>query len=1051
MKMSLPRLALKHPITVIMLTISLVGLGVISCTRLPLTFLPSMDFPFLTVMIPYAGATPEQVEKEIAIPAEGEFGTVPQVRRISTTSDTGGCRVGMQFESNTDMSVASAEVRDRIERLKLVLPHEVERVMIYRHSSNSMPVMALGLFRAGEERDTSHLIRTVIQPRLARLDGVAEVRVHTSKPEDEVLIEFDQDQLRSHNVGLFNLVNMLESANINFPAGELTEGTTKYYLRVADEFRRPEDIGDIVIGPNALRISDVAEVSFRSRDPEGRYDVDDKGGAFVIISKESEANTVDVCQAIKDELERLKADPEMAGFDQLVFFDQSKMILSALNGLIDAGQTGAILATLVLFLFLLRLAPTLVVALSMPISLIGAFVFMFFSGMTLNVITMMSLIVAVGMLVDDAIVVLENIYRYYQHGLDSVEAACRGAEEVGVAITAATLTTAVVFVPVLYMEGGQMPVFMKQFAWPMTMALAGSLLTALTIIPLVLSRMRKPKTRLYLFKTGDAAEPDAKTNWLALLKTHPLNAVIEVYARVLRLVMRKRVESAALVILVLTMTVAVPMQKVGMKQMAELDMREVNLKIEFDQTLTSDMADQIFGEIKSAVNLQRDELGIRNVFAMSTASGGSIDLYLNTKEDLEKDPAKTMPYTTQEVIDILTARLPKRIPGCRINLWLPHGGQEGGSANSLSLRLRGDDSKLLSEYSQRLKELVAALPDIQEVTVNTETQRQEYQLQIDEARAQQAGVTPLVVARTVDMALRGNRLPNLKQAGREYRVWAQFREEDRKNRDNLDNVATMGEKGGLVPLSQLVNYTKADSPSAVERIDGKNVLSLTIKTDAKDLTGVRKKLDQLIDNFQLPLGYSVDHGDELVELEMNQSNYITTLFLALILVYIVMSALFESVFLPISILVTVPLAFVGVYWTLYMTATPLDTVGLIGCVLMVGVIVKNGIVIVDHINFLRNEGQSRLDAIVQAGRDRFRPVIMTALTTILGCVPIALSTNTESAVSYVSLGRAFIGGLVGGTMLTLVVVPLLYTLIDDVQEWSKDYLASLFSIGKQSA
>lgn len=1033
MRFSLPRFALKHPIMITMLTVSLVGLGVISWMRMPLTFLPDMDYPFITCYIPYPGATPEQVEKEISIPAEGEFRTIPQINRISTTSDSGGCRIGMRFESTANMSAASAEIRDRIERLKLVLPQEVEHIGIYRHSSSSMPIMVFGLFRAGENRDTSHLIRTIVQPRLARIDGVAEVQVHTSEREDEVLIEFDQDRLRTHNVSLYSVISTLESMNLNFSVGQLTEGGAEHYVRVADEFSRPEDIADIIVGPNALRLKDVANVSFRPRDRDGRYDIDEKGGAFVIISKESEANTVDVCEAVAKELDSLNEDPALSGFDRIVFFDQSEMILSALDALVDAGKMGAILAIIVLYLFLFRLAPTLVVALSMPISLISAFVFMYFSGLTLNIITMMSLIVAVGMLVDCSIVVLENIYRYYQLGLDSAEAACRGAEEVGVAITAATLTTAVVFLPVVYMEGGQMSVFMKQFAFPMIIALLGSLFSALTLIPLVLSRMKKPQHNLYAVHVSG----ERKRIW----NSHPLNAVIAVYARVLRLALEKRAQTAVLFIGVIVLTILVPFRNVGVQQMPPLDRREVDIEIEFDQTLTEDMAENIFRNIKDVLNLQRDELGVRNIFTMSNSSGGRIELYLYTEDQIKNDPALADRYTfddiadpdaglqklysTQDVIDILTARLPKRIPGCEISMSVPGGGQEGASAKSLTLRLRGDDSRELDSYAQRFKTLVANLPDIQDVTIDAKNVHQEVQLQIDQPRAQAAGISATLIARTVDMALRGTRLTNLKQAGREFPVWAQFREEDRKNKDNLDNMAALGETGELVPLNQLVTYSKADSPTAIERIDGKNVITINVKTDAKDLGKVQQNLRRLSDNFQLPLGYSIDFGDELREVMENAANFTATLLLAFILVYIVMSALFESVFLPVSILTTIPLAFIGVYWTLYITDTPLDTVGFIGCILMVGVIVNNGIVLVDYTNLLRKRGLKLFDACVEAARSRLRPILMTTLTTVLGLVPMAFVPG-EGSEMVQPIGQTILGGLSFGTLMTLFLMPVLY-------------------------
>lgn len=1058
MKFSLPGIAIRHPIAVTMLAISIVGLGIIAWFRLPLKFLPEMDFPFIVCFVPYPGATPEQVEKEVAIPAEGEFSTIPHLTRISTTSTGDGCRIGMKFDGDTDMSTASAEVRDRIERLKLVLPEEVDKVLLTRFSAESLPIMAMGVFRKGDETEFIHLVRTVIQPRLMRLEGVAEVQVFAAKPEPEVLIEFDQNLLRTHNVSLYDVIAGLQFANINFSVGELLDGEEKLLLRVANSFSRPEDLGNLMVTPNGLRLNSIASVGFRAREEDVHYDIDDKGGAFVVIRKESEANTVATCKAIKDEMARIKTDPVFEGMETFQFFDQSDLILAALNGLIDAGQAGGLMACGILFMFLLRIRPTLIVALAIPTSMVAALTFMFFAKMTLNLVTMMSLIVAVGMLVDNAIVVLENIYRYCQLGLDPVESAKRGAAEVGIAITASTMTTMVVFIPVLYMETGEMAVYMREFAMPMTVSLLASLLGALTLIPLALSRIGYSKesgiVRVIrrLRRKGEAVQGTTWTKrwWHRVVTVHPLTWIIMAYGWCLDNAMRRRLVTVSAMVLVLVLTYLFPYQKVGMQEMPTLDMRQVNVDVKLDPNFDMAMSNDVFRQIKDAIDKQRDELDIKNLFTHYDPSGGQIEVYLREPEEYEA--AGTVPrFSTQDVLNILWERLPPMMPGVEVNLSVPEGGTEGDKARTISVRMRGDDARLLASYAEQFKTLMKTIPDLSDVMVSTEREKQEVQLQIDSPRAKQAGISPMVIARTVDVALRGNRLPYMKQAGREFPVWAQFKEENRKSRDNLDNVTVLGETGSLVPLNQLVTFGKSGSPSTVFRVDGKNVVTVTAQVGSEDLIRVQKDLRRVIDSFEMPLGYTIDLGDEFREMETNLTNFATTLMMALILIYIVMAALFESLVLPMSVMTTVPLAFVGVYWIMYATSTSLDTIGLIGCILMVGVVVNNGIVIVDHINLLRTQGIGRLEAVCQAGRDRFRPVMMTALTTILGCVPLAITPEAGTTISFVSLGRALIGGLTTGTILTLVIVPLLYTIIDDAREWCMRYISSLRHLGTTSA
>lgn len=1034
MKWSLPGLSTRHPVTVLMLLSCVIGAGVIAADRMPLKFLPEMDFPFINCFIPYPGATPQQVEREIAIPAEGEFRTIPGLRRITSYSNPDGCRLGLRFEDNVNMSTASAEVRDRMERLKIHLPEGVDRMFLSRQNINSIPIMVFGMFREGDSADFIHLVRTVAEPRLSRLEGVAEVQIHGSVPEPEVLIEFDQNRLSQHNLPLYEVVSALQTANLNLSAGEMVEGDLKYFVRVAGELRRPEDMANLVVSPTGLRLKDVAEVGFRTRPMESHYDIDGKGGAFILLLKESEANTVETCRSVRAELERIKEDENFKGTETRVFFDQADLIEYALNGLIDAGLGGAVMAIIVLYTFLLRFRPTFVVTLAIPTSIMAALAVMYFSGQNLNIITMVSLIVAVGMLVDDAIVVIENIYRHHQQGASLAEASDSGAAEVGIAVTASTLTILVVFVPVFYMQTGEMAVHMKQFALPMCAALVASLIVSFTLIPLATSHMSE-KTWMDKVRDRYIERAAKRTSLLGrIFAVHPVTWLVHLYVWCLDWTVRHRMASLIGVTALIAVTVIFPFSKVGMQATPTLDMREVDIDITSQQNFDMAMTGKTFDLIKSRLDTMREELGIKNVFTIYSAAGGGIDIFLKKDEDYPE--GQSPPYKTKEVLELLKERIPKEVPGQTIRVSMPESGDtegSGGGALTVSVRISGDNSTKLAEIAEDFRKRMNALEHLEEARVNVAEARDEMQLSIDDVLASNAGISPLLIARTVDVALRGNQLPSLKQGGREFKVWAQFREEDRKNRANLDNVVMIGGAGNNVFLNQLVDYQRTNSPSAINRIDGRNVLNVNAKVKTDVLSDVMKELRDSIATYELPPGYTIDFGEEFDELRHNMGNFLTTILFAIVLVYIVMAALFESLLLPLSILTSVPIAFVGVYWGLFLLNTPLDTIGLIGCILMVGVVVRNGIVIVDHINHLREQGLPRHEAVVQAGRDRFRPVVMTALTTILGVVPLAIEGSGGSTVSFVSLGRAFISGLISGTVLTLVVVPLFYCLFEDIR------------------
>jgi HAE1 family hydrophobic/amphiphilic exporter-1 len=1048
MKFSLPDIALRRPVTVIMLVATGLGIGLISWWRLPVEFIPKLDVPFIGVFIPYPNATPAEVEREIAIPAEGEFRTVSDLKRITTDSDADGCFVRLQFEWESDMDLAGSEVRDRMERLKLKLPADVERMVIRRFNSSTMPIMAFALYRAGDEEELAHRVRTLLRPRLLRIEGVADVQIF-GQEERQVVIEFDQEALRRHNIALYEVVSTLQASSLNVTVGELAEGRMKYYVRALGEFTQPTQMGELVVGPNALRLKDVARVTYKVREENEKYSIDRQGGIFVLVMKESEANTVSTCQFVKDELERTKLDPDFSGMKSLMFLDQSKIITSAINGLMDSGKLGAGLAVIVLFLFLKRILPTVVTAVAIPSSLTIAFAYMYFTGMTLNIVTMASMIIGVGMLVDNAIVVIENIYRHGQLGLGPIERSRVGATEVGLAVTASTATTVVVFLPMLYLQGGEMSIYMRQFAAPVTVSMIASLLMALTVIPLATAHMHRPRFldwRLVRSFTAPRARRIARRRRHPkrglLSRFHPFAGLLHVYRFSLDWTIHRRPAALLIVAALCAATYFIPFQRVGTQQMPTIDTREIDIEVKLDQNFDMDMAGAMFATLQGVIDQRRKALGVKNVFTQYTPSGGSLEIYLAQPEDLP-DGAK-FPYTTDEVLDILWQTLPKRIPGVDLRFSVGRAGDE--NSGSISLMMRGDDVDTLERYAQEFKARLRTVPDIADVETSTERAKSEVRIRIDEGLAEEAGVSPMVVARTVDFALRGIRLPYMKKEGREIPVWAQFREEDRKTRANLENVSVLGANGELIPLNRLVRLEKGESPQAINRVNGKNVVTINARVTGQDYAKVRAEIDARIAAFDMPLGYSIDLGDELEELSVNTSNFVTSLILSIILIYIVMGALFESYLLPLSILTCVPLAFMGVYWSMFILQTSMDTVSFIGCILMIGVVVNNGILIVDHINQLRKQGLNRRDAILEGGHDRLRPVMMTALTTILGCVPLAFGGDVGGEVSFQSLGRALIGGMTTGTFLTLMVVPLFYTLIDDTHIWFMHYLADLKSL-----
>ncbi len=1035
MRVSLPTIALNRRVTVLMGLVTVVALGIIALRLIPMELIMKLEFPVIYVWIPYPGATPEQVEAEVAITAEGEFRTIPDLKQIYTNCNAGGCHISMRFDWDTDLAGAAADARDRIERMRMRMPEGVDRIFLRRSSSETWPVISLALLRHENDTDLAHWAGTVLQPRLMRIPGVAEVEV-SGTGDERIDVGFDQAALRSYNLSLYDVVARLRDTSVNEGIGELYDGASKYHIRAIDEITTPDALRETIVGPNNRRLKEVAEVEHRGGEGTSTHTIDGKHGVFISVRKEAEANTIRVCDAVKAEVERTLQEPVFTGTELFVFSDHGETIRHALTKLREAGKQGGGLALLVLLLFLRRIRATFIVALAIPVSLTPALIFMYFWGMTLNLVTLTSMIICVGMLVDNSIVVMENINRYILLGLSPVESARRGANEVGLAITVATLTTVVVFVPVFYMENGEMAIHMREFSVPVTVALLASLVVALTVIPVAACALR-PRHH-YGFYRRLSAVFRRKGPLAGFLRWGPLTHAVNAYDRMLAWTMAHRLAALCGVAAIILVTLHIPYREVGLQQLPSLDLRRVEIAVSFEQNFNPDQTLPVFENIEGMLNEQRDHLGIKNIYVRPGERYGSVRLYLLQLEDCP--PGAALPYSSQEVREILAGQLPPLVPGGKIETGV--GGLTPQGERTLTLRLRGDDGPQLRQHAEEVRRLIASIDGITEVTTDADYGDEEIQLIIEETQVAMAGISPYVVARTVDFALRGVRLPDMKREGREIPLWARFRGDDRRSIADLDNVALLTRSGSLVTLENLVRKQRAATPTNITRIDGKNVVNITAKTYGRTFSKVTEDLAALTELVSLPAGYTLDIGDEAQELDTSFRNFKLALLLAIILIYIVMGALFESFVLPLSILSSVPLAFIGVYWSMYLSDVPLDSVALIGVILMCGVIVNNGIVIVDHINQLRGQGIERGAAILRAGSERLRPVLMTALTTILGCVPLAQGTQIGE-VSFHSLGRALIGGLITGTALTLFIVPLFYSLIDDLGHWLRSFFANV--------
>jgi HAE1 family hydrophobic/amphiphilic exporter-1 len=723
------------------------------------------------------------------------------------------------------------------------------------------------------------------------------------------------------------------------------------------------------------------------------------------VQKASGYNTVQVCRAVEDELARINEDPALAGINSFSFFNQADQITDSLRSLLEAGLFGSVLAVVILYLFLRRVGMTLVVSIAIPISILGTCVFLFLGGRSLNVLTMMGLMLGVGMLVDNAVVVLESIHRRQHHGARPLSAAVRGTREVGRAIVASTLTTVIVFAPIVVSKADELTVWLGEVGVTISVTLLVSLLVSLTVIPTLSIRL-----------TGKARREELKdARWLVWLRGH--------YLRALRWTAVRHPMTTALVIVPLVLVGTVVAMKVtNFKPDSEGDqgIRRESLYIGFDYTGPVDKYASKDYVLKANDYLEgrRDELGLRDIYSWYSADGAAITLFFNEGVlDNEYFAA---------VRDDLRENLP-----VQAGLKYRFGGEDGqdSGAKAFSVTISGEETEFLQEFADEAKRRLAMVEGIEDLKSDSERGKAEIQIKVDPDQAARFGISPGTISQIMGLTYRGVQLPRLKTGEKEIDMVVSLLPEDRESLENLSLLTVGAVDGQPVQLAQVADFQFGRSPERIMRRDQRTGVSITGTWDGERLDDALEQIRPVMDSLDLPFGYSWNFGSQIVRAQQQQSEMGANMLLALACVFFVMASLFESLLYPMVVMGTVPFASLGVFWLMMATGTPFNIMAMIGMVILIGIVVNNGIVLVDHINGKRKQGLDLDDAIVEGCSDRLRPILMTAGTTILGLLPLAVFHGAHLGnAEYYPMARAISGGLASSTLLTLLVMPTYYRL-----------------------
>ena len=1018
----LPRLSLDRPVSVIMAVAALLVVGVVAYTRIPLDLVPGgLEGDRLYVRAGYADASPAEVEREVTRPLEEAIATVPRVGRVISGADRGGAWANVQFLPGTDMHEAYADLRDRIDRAMAELPEEIERVQVLRWNQDDWPVMWIGASLEGEFADAFQLLDVHVRPALQRIEGVGTVEVR-GEAARQVRIELDQGRLRGHGVSPYEVGRRLASLNFALPGGRVMEGGRRIHVRSLGRFESLDEVRQLIVDDeHGLRLGDVAEVALKPPKQEWFTRIDGRPALGIEVMKASGGNLVEISRGVRAKLADLQRRPHLEGVDFEIFWDQGEHIVESVDNLKSTGLWGGLFAGLVLLFFLRAVRMTLIITLAIPLSVTATVATIYFLGWSLNLITMMGLMLSLGLVVDNAIVIVENIHRRRQEGAGPREASIRGAGEVGLAVTMATLTTVVVFLPLILMSGDEEFAFiMLRLGGPVVVGLLASLVIALLIVPLAAQRIG----------TSGGGDPRIIARGRAA------------YERVLAWVLTHRLDTT-LIVLAAMASMQIPMQGLERTDGGSRSRKDIWLALRMPEGQTIEAADRFIAGVEDTLLSHRESYGIRLVETWSSNSFGRIHLILEEDESndwyavawndlLESAGLRHSPHMDYvEVLEDIEERLPMP-PGFEMRINWRDG---GGDDNTVSVNLHGPDTDRLVELSREVERRLEGIPGLLSVQTDVDRGATELRVRLDRAQVRRYGLDPRVISGNISYALRGRELTRMHtDDGREVSVFFQLREADRRSLHQLRNLTFRAPGGNEIPLETLARLEVAQGLGGIRREDRQTVLAVTATTTEAGAESLFERVDEAMAGFETPRGYRWDKGERFQRLQQQEDSRLFALILSVTFVFLLMGVLFESFVLPLSVIVAIPFSFLGVFWTLYLTKTPFDLLSGIGTVILVGVVVNNAIVLIDLANRLRAEGHDRFEALMEAGRLRFRPILMTTFTTICGLLPMAVGNARMIGMPYAPLGRTMMGGLLASMVLTLVIVPLCYTFFDDLRE-----------------
>ncbi|MGC9319215.1 MAG: efflux RND transporter permease subunit [Armatimonadota bacterium] len=1024
--MSPARFSIRQPVTIAMCVLAVLVLGIIAFIQLPVDLLPDISFPVVAVLTTYPGASPAEVEEFVTKPIEEAAAVVEDLESVRSISQQDMSVVIIEFDWGKDMDWAAFDTREKVDPVIERLPEDVHRPVIMKLDPQTMqPVMTLDVTGLADLLKLRELADDVIKPELEKLPGVAAANIYGGL-QREILVEVNWERLKAHNLPISQVEAALRRENTNVPAGFTIEGQREFTLRTIGEFDVVEDIADIVVAVREgqpVHLREIATVRDTHKEVRSYARLNGEPSVSLTIQKESEANTVTVAEVVGEALEELpKKLPE--GVEVTITSQEADFIEDSLHNLYATALEGAILAMVIIFLFLGTFRGTLISAISIPLSLLVTFMLMFFNNMTLNIITMGGLVLAIGRIVDDSVVVLENIYRHIEEGEPVLEAAITGTEELWVAIAAVTFTTMCVFFPIIFV-GGMVSTIFTPMSLVVMLGLFASLVVAVTVVPLLSQRMLRPVLEAGEEQAGGLFGP---VNRMLAGWSRGFDALAGQYRRAIAWCLDHRGVVVLIAVAVLAASVAV-IPLVGLEFFPDVQQDELGITMEApigsSVHYTNERAKEIEKILARTEEVEHYQVYMGTAGGISGAFGGgggggrtaSFTVKLMDRRERERTSDQIEEDLREQFAALpgITTRFEQRM---------------GGMGADLEVSIIGDQLEVLQQLGNQTLAAMREVRGVTDLDLGWEPASPEYHVLVDREKAGRLGLTVSDIAHTVQTKVRGTQeLTKFRQGGEEYDITVRAAESDRDWVEDVRDTDVVTPRGEVVPLRAIATIVPALGPTQITRDERERSLTVSASTQGRALSEIVDEIDSILSEQDWPEGYRYEFGGSEEDRREAFGGMATALVLGVLLIYMILAAQFESLVHPLVIMLAIPLEVIGVFGALILTGTSLSIMVFLGILMLTGIVVSNSILLVQMVNLLRERGNSIRDALIEGGAIRLRPILMTALATLFAMLPLALAVRTGSEL-WQPLGIAVIGGLTASTFLTLFIVPVAYSIAE---------------------